>query len=106
MAARPAMLQRIGEILGSQRGRRLAAVLCVGVDRLASINEAYTHAAGDLVLTALATRIVEATGKPDLIGRGTGVEFLVVLPELVSGDEAASLGPAPPRRRQGTGRVR
>jgi len=91
MAARPAMLQRIGEILGSQRGRRLAAVLCVGVDRLAAINEAYTHAAGDLVLTALATRIAEATGKPDLIGRGTGVEFLVVLPDLVSGDEAASL---------------
>jgi diguanylate cyclase (GGDEF)-like protein/PAS domain S-box-containing protein len=91
MAARPAMLQRIGEILGSQRGRRLAAVLGVGVDRLAAINEAYTHAAGDLVLTALATRIAKATGKPDLIGRGTGVEFLVVLPDLVSGDEAARL---------------
>lgn len=91
MAARPAMLQRIGETLGTQRGRRLAAVLCVGVDRLSYVNEAYSHAAGDLVLTAMATRIAEATGKPDLIGRGTGVEFLVVIPDLVSGDEAASL---------------
>jgi diguanylate cyclase (GGDEF)-like protein len=91
MAARPAMLQRIGEILGTQRGRRLTAVLCVGVDRLAAVNEAYTHAAGDLVLTAMATRIAESIGKPDHIGRGTGVEFLVVIPDLVSGDEAARL---------------
>ena len=88
MPARPVMLQRIGEALGSLRGQRLAAVLCIGVDRLSAVNEAYTHAAGDLVLTALATRIAEAVGRPDLIGRGTGVEFLVVLPGLTSGDEA------------------
>ena len=77
MAARPAMLQRIGETLGSLRGRRLAAVLCVGVDRLSAVNEAYTHAAGDLVLTTMATRIAETVGRPDMIGRGAGVEFLV-----------------------------
>jgi diguanylate cyclase (GGDEF)-like protein/PAS domain S-box-containing protein len=91
MAARPAMLQRIGEALGGLRGHQLAAVLCVGVDRLSAVNEAYTHAAGDLVLTALATRIAEVVGRPDLIGRGAGVEFLVVQPGLVSGDEAAGL---------------
>ncbi len=91
MAARPAMLQRIGQLLGAQRGARLTAVLCVGVDRLAAVNEAYSHAAGDLVLTALATRIAETTGTPDLIGRGTGVEFIVAQPDLVSGDEAAVL---------------
>jgi diguanylate cyclase (GGDEF)-like protein/PAS domain S-box-containing protein len=91
MPARPAMLQRIGEALGSLRGQRLAAVLCLGVDRLSAVNEAYTHAAGDLVLTAMATRIAEVVGRPDAIGRGTGVEFLVVLPGLASGDEAAVL---------------
>jgi len=89
MPARPAMLQRIGEVLGSLRGQRLAAVLCIGVDRLSAVNEAYTHTTGDLVLTAMATRIAEVVGRPELIGRGTGVEFLVVLPGLTSGDEAA-----------------
>ncbi len=91
IAARPAMLDRIGAMLGRLRGQRLAAVVCVGVDRLSEVNDAYAHSAGDLVITTVATRIVETVGKPDLIGRGNSVEFLVVLPDLRSGDEAALL---------------
>ena len=91
MAARPAMVQRLRETLGRLSGRRLTAVLCVGVDRLSSINDAYTHAAGDIVLTSLAARIAEAVGNPDLVGRSAGVEFLVLVPDLASGDEATGL---------------
>jgi diguanylate cyclase (GGDEF)-like protein len=91
MAARATMLQRVRETLSRLQGRQIAAVLCVGVDRLSSINDAYTHAAGDLVLTTLAARIAEAVGNPDLVGRSAGVEFLVLVPGLGSGDEATVL---------------
>jgi diguanylate cyclase (GGDEF)-like protein/PAS domain S-box-containing protein len=94
MAARATMVQRLSETLQRLSGRRLAAVLCVGVDRLSSINDAYTHAAGDLVLTTLAARIAESVGNPDLVGRSAGVEFLVLVPDLASGDEATVLAEA------------
>ena len=88
MAARATMLLRVGESLSRLSGRRLAAILCVGVDRLSSINDAYTHAAGDIVLTTLAARIAETVGNPDLVGRSAGVEFLVLVQDIGSGDEA------------------
>lgn len=92
LAARPAMLQRLKETLDRLGNRRLAAVLCVGVDRLSAINDAFTHAAGDLVLTSIATRIVQAVGTADVVGRGAGVEFLVIVDDLASPDQAAILG--------------
>jgi diguanylate cyclase (GGDEF)-like protein len=61
------------------------------VDRLSSVNDAYTHVAGDLVLTTLAARIAETVGNPDLVGRSAGVEFLVMAPSIGSGDEATVL---------------
>jgi len=91
MAARPAMLQRLGENLGRLNPRRLTAVLCIGVDRLSAINDAFTHAAGDVVLTSLAARVAEAVGNPDLVGRGTGVEFLAIVPDIGTADEAAAV---------------
>lgn len=91
LAARPVMLRRIDEALDRLGPGRFAAVLCIGIDRLSVINQAYTHAAGDTVIATVAARIAGALDSPDSVGRGTGVEFLAVVPDLVAGDAASGL---------------
>ncbi|MBI1350173.1 MAG: PAS domain S-box protein [Actinomycetales bacterium] len=91
MSARPTMQQRLADILRRLKPRERAAVVCLSIDRLSEINEAYTHSAGDLVLTNLATRLIETIGHPDRVGRGTGVEFLILVPQLAEGEVAAQL---------------
>ncbi|MEI6621947.1 MAG: EAL domain-containing protein [Actinomycetes bacterium] len=84
-------LARIDRLLGElvERGPgRAVGVLCVGVDGLMAVNEALTHAAGDRVLIAIATRIATVEDDPDLLARGSGDEFLVVLPDLVRAADA------------------
>ncbi len=88
---RQSMLDRIG-FLRSVLGRgHVIAVLCIGIDALSEINEALTHAAGDIVLTTVAARIAAAVEHPDMVGRGSGDEFLVMLPDLPSAAAASAL---------------
>ena len=88
-------LEHIKRRIDVERARllpgRAMAVLCVGVDGLAQVNEAFTHSAGDIVLTTVAVRIVGATGEPDLVGRSTGDEFIVVLADLQAESDAGEL---------------
>ena len=67
------------------------AVLSIGIDVLKDVNEAYGHAAGDVVVATVATRVVEAVGRTNLVGRGTGDEFTVVLTGIPDPAEAASV---------------
>ncbi|MDQ1246675.1 MAG: Phosphodiesterase, partial [Actinomycetota bacterium] len=72
-------------------GSAVVGVMCIGVDGLGTINDAYAHAAGDRVLAAVARRIVATVGDVDLVGRGAGNEVHVVLPDLASGADAVPL---------------
>jgi diguanylate cyclase (GGDEF)-like protein/PAS domain S-box-containing protein len=67
------------------------AVLSIGIDVLKDVNEAYGHAAGDVVVATVAARVVEAVGRTSLVGRGTGDEFTVVLTGIPDPAEAASV---------------
>ena len=60
--------------------RSLPAIICVGVDRLSIINDAFGHGAGDHVLSVVATRLAEELGDPRRLWRGAGVDFFVVAP--------------------------
>ncbi|MEI6622801.1 MAG: PAS domain S-box protein [Actinomycetes bacterium] len=91
LAKLPATLTRIDALLAALPKRpqgRTVAVLCVGVDSLKSVNEAFTYAAGDRVLITVATRLASVCDNPELLARGSGDEFLVVLPNLASGADA------------------
>lgn len=55
------------------------AVLAIGIDRLADVNDAVSRRAGDLVIQTVAARIVEAVGDPDLVSRLAGDEFSVIV---------------------------
>ena len=94
VAARPVMIDHIEKGLAALAGEATLAVLCVGVDSLRAINDALTHAAGDLLLTTVAARIARAVGDDALIGRGTGDEFVVVLPRLELDTDAGAAADA------------
>ena len=68
-----------------------AALLCVGIDRLGDVNSAINHAAGDLILTTVARRIAEVAPDAQLVARGAGVDFLVLLPDLTSTSDAVGI---------------
>jgi diguanylate cyclase (GGDEF)-like protein len=56
-----------------------AALLIIDLDRFKSINDTMGHAAGDLVLSAFASRLLDVTGPSDLAVRLGGDEFAVLV---------------------------
>ena len=56
-------------------------LLLVDIDRFKSINDTYGHAAGDVVVLAVARRISAALGPKDSCARWGGDEFIVLVPE-------------------------
>ena len=92
LANRSLAAARIDRALDELGGsRRFLAVLNIGVDRLTTVNQALNYAAGDLVLNAVASRITAAVGDPDRVARVAGDEFTVLVTDLASPAEAASM---------------
>lgn len=73
------MHQAIAQAERSQRG---AAVLFVDLDHFKHINDSLGHSAGDRVLIEVARRIVDSVRASDTVGRLSGDEFVVLLPEI------------------------
>ncbi|OGF28477.1 hypothetical protein A2331_05060 [Candidatus Falkowbacteria bacterium RIFOXYB2_FULL_34_18] len=59
--------------------------LMVDIDRFKTINDTYGHQAGDKVLRELVKRIKSILREPDKICRYGGEEFLIILPDCLSG---------------------
>ena len=64
----------------TQSGRSFAAML-LDIDRFKSVNDRFSHAAGDAVLVEVARRLADNLRAVDLLARIGGEEFLVVLPD-------------------------
>ena len=76
---RSLMIDHIEEaIAGARRTRRQPTVLFVDVDRFKNINDSLGHAAGDSVLTQVASRLVRAVGPTATVARIAGDEFVVL----------------------------
>jgi diguanylate cyclase (GGDEF)-like protein len=56
------------------------AALSIDIDGFKNINDTHGHDIGDLVISATASALTEATREEDLAGRWGGEEFLVLLP--------------------------
>ncbi|MEI6361042.1 MAG: PAS domain S-box protein [Actinomycetes bacterium] len=91
---REAMIDRVAFTQSLLAQGHVLAVLCIGIDALGEINEALSHGAGDVVLRTVAARIADSSPNPDLVGRGTGDEFIVLIPDLADGAEAAPFAEA------------
>ena len=80
-------LRRLGETLGlAGRYPSATTVLVLDVDHFKRVNDTLGHAAGDLVLIALADLIRATCRTTDVPARLGGEEFVIILPRT---DEAA-----------------
>lgn len=69
------------ELERSERTRMPFAVMLVDVDSLRTINETYGHQVGDEMLVAVAAMLKDNVRVTDIVGRWSGEEFLVILPD-------------------------
>ena len=75
--------------LAKQQSNQLAIFL-LDIDRFKTINDALGHSFGDQMLQAVSDRLRDAVGKPDRLFRMGGDEFVVLLPEIASTDQATA----------------
>jgi diguanylate cyclase (GGDEF)-like protein len=63
----------------SVRHGRASALLTLDIDHFKQVNDTHGHAAGDLVLRALSTRLMRLARASDVVGRLGGEEFGILL---------------------------
>jgi diguanylate cyclase (GGDEF)-like protein len=87
---RSLFMDRLGQALRRlDRSDRVLAVLFVDLDRFKVINDRFGHAAGDEMLTGVATRLREVLRPHDTVARLGGDEFVVLCDDL--DDDRAAL---------------
>ncbi len=73
---------------GARYGRK-TAILFVDLDGFKGINDVHGHARGDSLLRVVASRLVDCVRRSDAVGRLSGDEFVVLLPDVTSRRDVA-----------------
>ncbi len=75
----------------AERNQTRTAVLCLDLDHFKLINDTLGHTVGDVLLTAVASRLQDCLRETDVLSRLSGDEFLVVLQDVRSNDAVSSI---------------
>lgn len=75
----------------AKRNNRLMAVLFIDLDDFKPINDAMGHKTGDKLLISVAERLSGITRASDTLARFGGDEFVLLLPELATPQEAEDI---------------
>jgi diguanylate cyclase (GGDEF)-like protein/PAS domain S-box-containing protein len=75
-------------IVHAQRGQRLLAVTYLDLDDFKNINDTQGHDAGDELLRQVALRISGVLRQGDTVGRQSGDEFILLLPDITHIEDA------------------
>lgn len=75
----------------AERHGRLLALLLVDLDHFKEVNDSRGHAAGDTLLQQVAHRMRSVLRDTDFVGRLGGDEFVVLLPDLETPEQGASV---------------
>ncbi|MDV7339396.1 EAL domain-containing protein [Terasakiella sp. A23] len=81
-------LDRLGQAL--ERSDH-AALIIVDLDNFKKVNDSLGHAVGDEILKRAANRVMNCLGQGQTVGRVSGDEFAVVVPEMAGVNEAEVL---------------
>gem|GEM_PF-2572658 len=75
----------------AQRRQETIGVIFLDLDRFKPINDQYGHAVGDWLLQGVATRMQASVRASDTVARIGGDEFIVLLPDAGTPDEATAV---------------
>lgn len=86
------LLDRVEQaILQAKKKNSLLAFLFLDLDRFKNTNDTLGHSMGDKLLQAVANRLLLTTNDFDTVARFGGDEFVIVLPDIASVQEAEIL---------------
>lgn len=89
---RSLMLDRLQQSLStSVRTGKFGALLFIDIDNFKTVNDTMGHAAGDILLKAIAQLLIDNTRDSDTVSRLGGDEFIIMLEELSKESNEAAL---------------
>jgi len=90
LANRTFIQEHIEGIINQAQSSSRFAVAFIDIDNFKHINDYYSHAIGDMLLTSAARRMSDLIGEKDMIGRISGDEFLLLVDPVESADQLRS----------------
>lgn len=71
--------------IAAHNGQRLA-LISIDLDRFKEINDTFGHAVGDVLLKAVASRLLSSTRETDLLAHLSGDEFILILNNVIDNE--------------------
>jgi diguanylate cyclase len=82
---------RVDQEIAALSGGESLAVLCLDLDHFKEVNDLFGHAAGDVVLQTVATRVTAVLGERQIVARLGGDEFAILMPGVKNPEAAGRL---------------